>query len=71
MIFALILIIAIAVSFLASPFLAVGVFLVGLVAYLVLAGMKRTSEAGGNASSDPGSHAAQRFRREGRETRTR
>ncbi|MBS1845162.1 MAG: hypothetical protein JST53_12160 [Actinobacteria bacterium] len=68
MVFALIFIIAIAIAFLASPLIALAVFILGFVAFLGLAGMKRTSEAGGNASSDPGAHAAQRFRDEGRNT---
>jgi hypothetical protein len=68
MIFALIIIIAMAIALLASPLIAVAVFIVGAVAFLGLAGMKRSNEAGGNASSDPGSHAAQRFRRDARKT---
>jgi hypothetical protein len=64
----LIVILAIALAFFVSPLIAVAVFIIGFLAFLGLVGMRRTGEAGGNASSDPGSHAAQRFRREGRKT---
>lgn len=71
MVFALILIIAVAIAFFVSPLIAIILFLLGAVGFLLLFGMRRSGEEGGGASSDPGSHAAQRFRREGRETRTR
>jgi hypothetical protein len=68
MVFALILIIAIAIAFLASPLIALAVFIVGFLAFLGLAGVKRTNEAPGSPSGDPGSHAAERFRSAGRKT---
>lgn len=68
MIFVLILLIAVALAFFVSPLIAIVLFIVGAAGFLALIGMKRTSEGGGNASADPGSHAAQRFRRKGRET---
>lgn len=70
MIFALILLFAVAISFFVSPLIAIAVFILGVVGFLVLVGMRRSEEEGG-ASADPGSRAARRFRREGRETRIR
>jgi hypothetical protein len=70
MILALILLIAVAIAFFVSPLIAIILFIVGAIGFLLLFGMRRaTDESAG--SSDPGSHAAQRFRREGRETRIR
>jgi hypothetical protein len=71
MIFALILLIAVAISFFVSPLIAIVLFIVGAIGFVLLFGMRRSSEDGGGASSTPGSHAARRFRREGRETRVR
>jgi hypothetical protein len=68
MVFALILLIAVAIAFFVSPLIAIILFIVGAAGFVLLFGIKRTGEGGGNASSDPGSHAAQRFRRKGRET---
>jgi hypothetical protein len=70
MVFALILLIAVAISFFVSPLIAIILFIVGAVAFLLMFGMRRSGEEGG-ASSTPGSHAARRFRREARETRIR
>lgn len=71
MVFALILLIAVAIAFFVSPLIAIVLFIVGAFGFLVLFGMRRTQEEGGGASSDPGSHAAQRFRRQGRQSRAR
>jgi hypothetical protein len=71
MIFALILLIAVAISFFVSPLIAIVLFILGAVVFLLLFGMRRSGEAEGGASSTPGSHAARRFRREARETRIR
>jgi hypothetical protein len=70
MVFALILLIAVAISFFVSPLIAILLFIVGAVVFLLMFGMRRSGEEGG-ASSTPGSHAARRFRREARETRIR
>jgi hypothetical protein len=70
MVFALILLIAVAISFFVSPLIAILLFIVGAVGFLLMYGMRRSNEEGG-ASSTPGSHAARRFRREARETRIR
>jgi hypothetical protein len=71
MIFALILIIAVAIAFFVSPLIAILLFIVGAAAGVLLFGLRRTGEQGGGASSDPGSHAAQRFREDARKTPTR
>ncbi|HVV91071.1 MAG TPA: hypothetical protein VHB53_11300 [Solirubrobacterales bacterium] len=71
MIFALILLIVVAIAFFVSPLIAIALFIVGAAGFVLLFGMRRSSEEGGGVSSTPGSHAARRFRREGRETRVR
>jgi hypothetical protein len=70
MIFALILLFAVAIAFFVSPLIAIILFVLGAVGFLLLFGIRRSGEEGG-ASSTPGSHAARRFRREARETRIR
>jgi hypothetical protein len=71
MVLALILLIAIALAIFVSPLIAVILFVVGALGFLLLFGMRRSGEGDGGASSTPGSHAARRFRREARETRIR
>jgi hypothetical protein len=71
MVLALILLIAVAIAFFVSPLIAIVLFIVGAGAFILLFGLRRSNEEGGGASSTPGSHAARRFRREGRETRVR
>jgi hypothetical protein len=70
MVFALLLIIAVAISFFVSPLIAIVLFIVGGAAFLLMFGMRRASDESAG-TSDPGSHAAARFRREGRERRVR
>lgn len=65
MIFALILLMAVAISFFVSPLIAIVLVILGAVVFLLLFGMRRSGEAEGGASSTPGSHAARRLRRGG------
>jgi hypothetical protein len=72
MIFALVLLFAVAIAFFVSPLIAIALFIVGAIGFLLLIGMRRSAEGGGGgASSDPGSHAAQRFREDARNRPTR
>jgi hypothetical protein len=71
MIFALILLFAVAIAFFVSPLIAIVLFIIGAIGFLLLIGMRRSAEGGGGASSDPGSHAAQRFREDARSRPTR
>jgi positive regulator of sigma E activity len=68
MIFALILLLVVALAFFVSPLIAVVLFVVGAIAFIMLFSMRRNSEAGDTTSSTPGSHAAERFRREARKS---
>jgi hypothetical protein len=69
MIFALILMFAVAIGFFVSPLIALIIFVVGAVGFLVLYGLSGPGEE--TASADPGSRAARRFRRDARNTRIR
>lgn len=69
MIFAGILLLAVAIAFFVSPLIAIIVFVVGFLGFLVIYGMSGRREE--HAAADPGSHAARRGRREGRNAGTR
>jgi hypothetical protein len=69
MIFALILLFAVAIGFFVSPLVALVIFVVGALGFLVLYGMSGDGDE--TASADPGSRAARRFRRDARNTRIR
>lgn len=69
MIFALILIVAIALAIWVSPLIAVALFVVGAIGYLAMFGMRRGTDE--STSAGPEARSAARGRREGRNTRIR
>jgi hypothetical protein len=70
MVFALIVIVAIAFGFLVSPLIAGVIFIVGAVGYLVLYGLGRRPEESPSAGGTE-AHTAARMRRDARNTRIR